>query len=297
MISILLPVYNFDIRQLVADLTAQCESCAIEHEILCFDDGSENRFKEINKEVGKGRVAYQEMTKNLGRSAIRNKLAEAAKYPYLLFMDCDSKVVRSDYIQKYLDHLNPKTVLCGGRAYSPQKPVNKKYFFHWKYGTEREQQSAESRQKENWYGFMTNNFIVPKKLFLKVQFDSSLKQYGHEDTLFGMEMKNRNVPIIHLDNPLEHIGLESAGTFINKTKQGLENLLKLWQQGTPIDAKLLRFFVKIKKMKIGWLIACVHVLCSPFIEFNLKSKSPNLMLFDFYKLGYICWLDRQKPAL
>ncbi|MBK9012976.1 MAG: hypothetical protein IPM82_02230 [Saprospiraceae bacterium] len=66
---------------------------------------------------------------------------------------------------------------------------------------------------------MTNNFLIPRQLFLEIQFDETLRQYGHEDTLFGMELARRQVPIVHIDNPLEHIGLEPVDVFLRKTEQ------------------------------------------------------------------------------
>lgn len=106
MLSILIPIFNFDVRPLVSDLHGQCEAAGIGYEILCFDDGSTPEFKQKNKEIWKRpNVIYREMPKNLGRSAIRNALGKAARFEYLLFMDCDSRVVSPDFIQKYLDAL------------------------------------------------------------------------------------------------------------------------------------------------------------------------------------------------
>ena len=42
-------------------------------------------------------VIYRELPQNLGRSKIRNVLGKAAKFDYLLFLDCDSKVVSDNY--------------------------------------------------------------------------------------------------------------------------------------------------------------------------------------------------------
>ena len=68
---------------------------------MILDDGSENTFKIKNREVVHEHIIYKELAVNLGRSAIRNALGKVAKYPYLMFMDCDSKVVRKDFIKKY----------------------------------------------------------------------------------------------------------------------------------------------------------------------------------------------------
>lgn len=292
MLSILIPVYNFDIRKLVIDLSGQCKQSGIDFELLCFDDGSTEDFKALNREVGLlPNVTYREMPQNLGRSAIRNALGDAAKFPYLLFMDCDSKVVQPNYIQNYLDHFAPGQLVYGGRCYAPQMPEDERLRFHWKYGSQREVQSPEQRKRAPWHSFMTNNFLIPRDVFLQIKFDESLKQYGHEDTLFGLEVAHRKVPIIHIDAPLEHIGLETAEVFLKKTRQGLENLHILWKRGTPIDTKLLRAFLKIKSLRLMGLFRLAFAAGKPVLEANLRSVRPSLRLFDFYKLGYLAYLN------
>ena len=291
MLSILIPIYNFDVRQLVADLVAQCEETGQPYEVVCFDDLSKKSYRKINSEVKCNTVKYFELEKNLGRSAIRNALGKTAKYPYLLFMDCDSKVLRKDFIKTYLSHLEPNALLYGGRCYSPIPPKNQQEFFHWKYGSEREQATITQRNRHPWHSFMTNNFLIPANIFEKINFDETLKQYGHEDTLFGLELAKEKTDIKHLDNPLEHIGLESTDVFLNKTEQGLENLYALWKKGTPIETKLLNYFIKIKQWYLIFLITFIFKLIKPLLIKQLKSNNPSLLFFDFYKLGYLCSLE------
>lgn len=237
------------------------------------------------------------MPKNLGRSVIRNVLGKAAKYPYLLFMDCDSKVVSNDYIEKYMAQLQPGSLLYGGRCYNNQAPKEKQYLLHWKYGKNREESSAKERFTHPWHSFMTNNFVVPRNIFLNTLFDEGLKQYGHEDTIFGLELKKQNTKIIHLDNPLEHIGLESSQVFIKKSEQALENLYFLHQKNPLMETKLLNLFSSLKRKKIIPQIGKQYYFLSPFIIKQLHSKFPSLKLFDFYKLLFLSHLDLKQHNL
>lgn len=296
MISILIPIFNFDCRQLVNDLSQQCEALGIDYEVICFDDGSEERFKKLHQDHFKPPIIYREMSQNLGRSAIRNALAKAASNPYLLFMDCDSKVVRDDFMLTYFNHLKPDTLLYGGRCYSPKPFDNQSFIFHWTYGKQREQSTVEERERHPWHSFMTNNFLIPKAVFEKIGFDETLKQYGHEDTLFGLQLAKNGTQIKHLDNPLEHLGLEPARVFLNKTALGLQNLHVLWERKTAIQTKLLTYFVRLKKWRMSALAALIFKALQPVLEKQLQSKNPSLRLFDFYKLGYLCWWDRQQTA-
>ena len=97
--------------------------------------------------------------------------------------------------------------------------MGSKWYFHWKYGSLREQSSVEQRNLKPYHSFMTNNFLIPKSIFLAIRFEEALTQYGHEDTLFGMELQRRGVPIVHLANPLRHGGLEAEGKFSSYRQQ------------------------------------------------------------------------------
>ncbi len=287
MLSILIPIYNFDVEPLVQHLHQQGERSGVPFEICCWDDGSELAFRQKNAAVDRlANVSYQTLTKNIGRSAIRNALAKAATYDYLLFLDCDSKVVRAHYLQTYLDHLQADTVLYGGRVYEAQPPADHRLHLHWHYGRQREQTSASERKRQPYHSFMTNNFLIPKAVFEQIGFDESLRQYGHEDTLFGLELRQRSIPILHLDNPLEHLGLESAETFLQKTEQAVENLHQLWQSGKLTEARLLHFFEQCRRLYLIRPLHALFQLAKPWLHsYFLQRHQTNLWLFDFYKLG------------
>ena len=51
MLSILIPIYNRDVTKLVEELLDQCGKANIPFEILCFDDGSTEKWKKKNKVI------------------------------------------------------------------------------------------------------------------------------------------------------------------------------------------------------------------------------------------------------
>ncbi|WP_425421259.1 glycosyltransferase family 2 protein [Phaeodactylibacter xiamenensis] len=293
-LSILIPVYNYDVRPLVEALRQQADALEWAVEILCWDDASLPEFQNINAPLGQlPGVTYRLMPENLGRSRIRNRLAEAARYDYLLFMDGDSEVTRADYLEQYQSHCTPGRLLYGGRIYQPEPPESPRLRFHWHYGRSREVQRAETRQKQPYHSFMTNNFLIPKALFAPIQFDERLLQYGHEDTLFGLELQRRGIPILHLDNPLIHAGLEPAETFLRKSEQAIENLVFLYQEGSLRETRLLRAYERLDAWKAArparYLLDQVRPLLKQHL---LYANTPNLRAFDLYKLGvllhYLC---------
>ncbi len=286
MLSILIPIYNFDVTQLVTTLHDQCLACKISFEINLFDDLSKEKFKKINRSLKKlAFVRYNELGANLGRSAIRNSLAGFSRFDNLLFMDCDSKVVRTDFIQKYVKLIDGKSLLYGGRCYQQNAPEEDDLYFHWYYGSQREVQSVERRKENPYHSFMTNNFLIPKKVFLKILFAEQLKQYGHEDTLFGIELKKRNVPIVHFDNPLEHIGLENAKVFLKKSEQAIENLYFLHQNNFPIRSKLLSSYSRLKKFRMLGSIRMMNQKLEPSFLKGINERDIKLRYFDLWKLA------------
>ncbi len=284
MLSILIPAYNFDVRSLVEGLSKQLEKFKIEGEILVVDDYSKNEWKIINQEVQNLEfVKYEELKNNLGRSKIRNYLAQKAKHENLLFLDCDMKVITPDFLKKYHQNLSSGSVLIGGISYQKEKPESNK-ILHWKVGKEREVKSATTRQNTPYQSFLSSNFLIPKSIFNKIKFDESLTQYGHEDTLFGLKLKEMKIPILHIDSPIEHTGLETSSTFLIKAEKAIENLSKLHKERKIEPTKLIDTYMKISKLGLNSVVFFILKLFKKSIQNNLKSNNPSLKYFDFYKL-------------
>ncbi len=294
MLSILIPTYNFDITTLVKALHQQCIANGISFEILCFDDGSQAIYKNKNQVITNlENITYCELPTNLGRAKIRNVLGKAAKYPYLLFMDCDSAVTSNQYINNYIDQLRPDTLLYGGRVYEESPPENSAKRLHYFHGKHREEMTTREREKNPYHSFMTNNFLIPKDLFLKIRFEESIEGYGHEDTLFGIHLQKQQVEIKHLDNPLQHLGLEDQTIFLKKQKEAIKILYQLYQKKGFEETKLLRTFVWCKKWKLDLLVYGILNILSPIINRQLKNNPPKLIFLDLYKLFHLLQCHRQ----
>jgi len=294
MLSILIPIYNFDVVDFVTDLSQQATTCGIDYEILCFDDGSINEFKVKNRQITTIQgVVYNELPQNVGRSKIRNLLAENAKYDYLLFLDCDSKTNTSAFIKNYISSAKPNTVVYGGRNYAAEPPETKDSTFRWWYGVNRETIAVNDRAKQPYHSFMTNNFLISRELFLSIKLNEELNGYGHEDTLLGISLKTKQIHILHIDNPLCHIGLESVDEFLQKTREGIQNLVLLIQSGQVDNSiKLYRYYELVKKIGVETNVLNYYLKNKSNIEEKLKGEKPNLRWFDIYKLGYLISLTK-----
>ncbi len=293
MLSILIPVYNYNSFRLVESLHKQAEQCAITYEIIVIDDASTKKESKNQQISSLSHTSYTELDKNIGRSKIRNLLAEKAQYDYLLFMDCDSEVSSDNYIKNYIPFCKPQIVCYGGRTYQKKRPHDNT-FLRWKYGVERESCPAIIRKKNANFGFCSNNFLIDKKIFETVSFNPILDGYGHEDTLFGLELLHHNIIIEHIDNPLIHLGLESAETFLEKVENGLKNLQiihKLLEKKYPEylnHSKLSQSKNKIDKLHLNGFASFTFRVFSPLLKRNILGKHPSLFFFDLYRLGYLC---------
>lgn len=287
MLSILIPIYNFDCNDFVEGLSQQAEKAKIDFEILLIDDASDKEFDALNSRLGAlNKVSYMRLDENIGRSKIRNLLVSKSKFDYLLIFDCDSEINNSDFIQNYLDQKDLAAVVYGGRNYNTQMPENKAFRLRWLYGRKREEVLAKKRKKNPYLSFMTNNFLVHKSVFDKVLFDEEIDGYGYEDSAFSHQLYLNGISIDHIDNPLKHIGLETADEFIFKSLNAIRNLVKLVHEGKlPIDIKLYRAYTGLKKTRTEHIFFKGYKKVKPKLLENLTSAKPSLKYFDFFRLG------------
>ncbi len=277
MLSICIPVYNNEIVTLVNYLFKQCIDCKIPFEIICIDDAS-TLFKEKNKSISThSEIKYSELTQNIGRAAIRNLLAEQAIYPYILYLDSDISVRSNNFIKKYIECIEKSIpVVVGGIDYVSHN--KKETSLHLQYGLKRESVELSKRVKNPYSSFLTGNLLIQKKLVHEIQFLSTLKEYGHEDTLFCMELKKRSIPIVHICNPIVHEGLEQNKIFIQKQLTAVKNLSSLILKGDDMtNVYIYSFYQTLKK----------HFLLGPFLMCFFPVKS---LVKKALESGWTKWL-------
>ena len=103
MLSILIPIYNYNAYPLVLELHKQCLECKIEFEILCQDDASKSVLNSENEKINSlSCCSFTELKINIAHRQNRNSLANKAKFENLLFIDGDSIIIRNDYISNYI---------------------------------------------------------------------------------------------------------------------------------------------------------------------------------------------------
>lgn len=291
-ISVLIPNYNWDVSTLIQTLHNQLTDSALPFEILCFDDAIDSEFIQINKSCNAlPNVNYRVSNQPLGRAQNRNALANAAQYPVLLFLDGDAGIHHNRaFIANYISAFKTGEVVCGGTAYAAQKPDDR-HILRYLYGKKKEEIAPAIRQINPWSGFSAFNFLIEKSIFLQIKFNEKLAQYGHEDTLFGNELKYRCITVRHIGNTALHLGLDDGITFLTKTRQAVENLRDLINEGLiDEDVKLFAYYNRAKKTGFAVVLGAMFKKLHAKWEQVLCGAKPNLVLFDLYKLSYLCSL-------
>jgi glycosyltransferase involved in cell wall biosynthesis len=288
LISVCIPIFNSDANSLVNSLFEQVKNLENKIEIIVIDDCSDHDWKLKNNSIIDF-CRFVQLPQNIGRSKIRNLFLKYAKGEFLLFIDGDSEVISKCYLTDYVDFIekNNPDVLVGGSVYQKEKP-KRSHLLRWKYSILRESKPAEKREAGN-LGFKTNNFLIRKRLFSETQFDEKLMGYGHEDTLFGIQLARQKHTIQHLENPVLNKHLDSNKVFVKKTENAVGNLVQIYlkvEQFPEIqEIKLIRFYEKMKQQKLISFIDLTYRITSSCVMIFLKSGFFTLWMFDFYKLG------------
>jgi len=292
-LSILIPCYNWDVLNLINTLHSLCNKQLEinEFEIICIEDASEICYS--NEQLSQiENVVYEKLKVNIGRSSIRNLMAKKAQYEWLLFIDADSKITHSNFINNYIKCVlenqdnnfldSEHNIYYGITTYSNSCPKNDR-ILHWKYGTQ-----IESKRKKNI--FSSHHFLIKKELFdinknHQIKFDENISTYGYEDLLFVI---NNNLKAIYINNPLCHIGLKKNNKFIKDTESALDNLINYskFTHKYSEKIKIIQIAKTISMFYLDYFIILIFKLLKNSIINNLNSKNPSICLFQFYKLGY-----------
>jgi glycosyltransferase involved in cell wall biosynthesis len=286
-LSILIPTHNYDCSRLVYDLETQLSE---DDEIIVGNDCSTDKsiVAKLNEIGNSGKSRLYTPSENqhpLGRAAIRNALAREAKGEWLLFIDADAEVRSKTFIDDYLAAANNAPVICGGTGNLPECP-SPECRLRYDYEVEAEKRLTVERRREFPYAQLTTfNFLIRRDIFLSIEFDEKIREYGYEDTCFGFELKERGIAIHHIDNKLIHLGIEPSTVYLAKIETALRSLAKLEPEQRR-QIRLSAFAMKLERYCLLGIVRCVFRLTKTQLRANLLGKHPNQKLFTFYKLGY-----------
>lgn len=238
-LSILVPVFNWDILLLLEKLATEINMAKIEREIevIFIDDGSDNvetmlnNRKWIRDYQTKSKILLQlfENQFNLGRAGTRNLLVQKAKGEFLLFLDADVLPDDYDFIRRYLPYIynNQFDAVCGGISYKTKIFNQSKYNFYLYLSNRNDVKPVELRNEISWKYILTSNILVRKIAFFETPFNIEFIGYGYEDIEWGYRLSQK-FKILHIDNKVSHLGLLSKRVVFKKMLESINNYIHLF---------------------------------------------------------------------
>ena len=307
-LSILIPTYNNVCLELVKSLQAQASLLQnLEYEILVADDGSTDLSTiEGNRAINQlENCQYIEREKNVGRAAIRNFLAQQARYPWLLFIDSNMDVILSEYLSNYLKQMKESDadledsihikygIIYGGYQIKRDDTTKERLKNNLRYIFEsRGTQNGDYRERQAhpYHDFHTSNFIVQRSIILKYPLDERFYHYGYEDVLWGKVLKDKHIGIKHIDNPLGYDHFIGNMSFISKTEESLRTLYQ-FREELEGYSKIIDYAQRLKRWHLSHLCQKLFpFVCLP-IKARLTGNKPSILWFNIYKLLYYIHLE------
>ena len=288
MISILIPCYNFNAYPLALKLEKQALLLDVNFEIICSDDGSFSLKNEENQKINLlTNSKFIELKKNIGRIQNRIYLAEKSQYDWLIFLDVDSEPKKNDYLKKYISNIGSSDFVFGGNEFKYN--LNGKFSLKNKFAKRREAKSSTDRKKKPYKYIISSNFMAKKSSFLYCYSKIKYKSYGN-DYIISSILQNNNILIHHIDNFTMVSVNDDNEQFILKSKDALKNLYKNYSEGNlnKSSISILNAFSTLDKLKMCKFFLLVTNPIEKFIFKKINSKNPNLILFDIFRLRYLC---------
>ncbi len=289
MLSILIPTYNYNAYPLVFELYNQCNQGNIEFEIICFDDASNSNENIENQKINAlENCKFSINSKNIGRTANRNLLAEQARFNLLLFLDADVIPEKNNFIKIYLENQEENQVVFGGYKYN-NTVLNTTNSLRYFYGKKREEVGYKRRSKNPYNYVFSGNMLINKNTFLAHNKNFIENIYGL-DILLGYNLFIKNVEVIHIDNAIFHNGIEENEVFFKKSLESVASRKKYLIDKKNIEKVnlLIKNYKFLKQYKLDLLVFFLFTFTKPVLKKLIFKKQPSLLAFDLYRLGYIC---------
>lgn len=296
-LSILIPVYNWNIRPLLEKLHSQAESLqgGYSVEIIVVDDCSEKKYLLSENLRDFHLLDYIKSEKNKGRTATRNSLLQRSAGEYILFLDADMLPDDDDFLMRYIDQAQKgNSVICGGISYSQASNEQKKYSFYLTKSTNTEAIDAARRKREPWRYCFTSNIFLKRDIAVEENFDSRFSGYGFEDIEWAIRLYEK-YSILHINNTCSHMGLLTKSQVFKNMRESIGNyyLLLTIHQSFLAEAGAVKLSKKIQVLPTFLLVTLDYVLSRLFSIITWGTL--ELFLFQSIKIILLS-IERKKQG-
>lgn len=226
-LSVLTPFYKYNPSELVARLSP----APADVEFILLDDGSRSAHLAANVlqalEAAGASARLIIWSQNRGRAAARNRLLEEARGEYVLFLDCDMLPDSSRFLSTWLGVIQTQRpeVAFGGLSLTHAEATPETALHHNLFAAS-DCAPAHIRQRKPAQSLATANLLVRRAFLRQLPFDDAYVGWGFEDVDWALTAA-RHTPILHVDNPATHAGLDDVDTLMRKSAEAGPNFARL----------------------------------------------------------------------
>jgi glycosyltransferase involved in cell wall biosynthesis len=229
-LSVLIPVFREDPLALLRALDTQASRLGDRIEIIVLDDAGGDAVLSARVAAAVGALQAParliQLRANEGRARGRNRLAAAARANHLLFLDSDMLPDRPDFLQAYLQRVSDNPAVVVGGFSVAQCLVGEAHALHRAMAARADCLPAAVRALTPEKYVFTSNLLVRRDVFEAEAFDEGFRGWGWEDVEWGARV-SRRFPILHIDNPATHLGLDTPEVLAGKYEQSVQNFARL----------------------------------------------------------------------
>jgi glycosyltransferase involved in cell wall biosynthesis len=226
-LSVLIPFYKESPLPLLCALHCHTPEAL---EIILIDDGSvmPDITAEVSAFISQSPLACELITlpQNEGRARGRNRLTEAARGDYFLFLDSDMLPDDPGFLDRWLAEANGQSTVVFGGFSLIQAPDTPAFAIHKAMAGQSDCLSAAQRAEHPEKYVFTSNLLVRRDVFKAETFDPAFTGWGWEDTEWGMRVAAR-YGVGHIDNTATHMGLDTPETLARKYEQSVGNFARV----------------------------------------------------------------------
>ncbi|MEP1231262.1 MAG: glycosyltransferase [Litorimonas sp.] len=252
-LSILAPYFKDDPSELIKALDKQAQNLS-GIEIIIYDDGTDDAelTAKIQTVVPKLITPTRAViaAQNTGRSSARNRLQDAARADWVLFLDADMRPVHDDFLKNYMQLIkfDKADVIFGGFTVQDEA-ADKDRELHRVLSHVSDCLPLAQRQAKGPQFVASSNLCMRKSVLEAEAFDNEFTGWGWEDSEWAARISKR-FTLLHAHNPALHLGLETTDTLLHRFSTSGPNYVRFTQKHPELAQTLSLFKISKKLGKI-----------------------------------------------
>lgn len=289
-VSVLTPFLRDDPSILLADLDAEAAALNGAVELVLLDDGTGDEAltaRLTNQIRGLGLpVRLISLSANVGRAGGRNQLATAARGQFLLFLDSDMRPDGPSFLRDWLALVEDQAPAVAFGGFSLKQASDAPVFaVHRAIAARSECVPAADRRLAPEKYVYTSNLLVRRDVFEAEAFDGGFTGWGWEDVEWAIRV-SRRFPILHIDNPATHMGLDAVEALAGKYEQAAPNFARMARRHPEVVATYPSFRAARALRRIPGLLRLKGLLraaaCTGWLPVKFRAFSLRLYRTALY---------------